>query len=427
MTMNRPGMLDLFSGIGGFSLAFHPLFKTVAYCEKDTHVCTEILRKNMKLGLIDQAPIFHDVTKLNPERDLLQSMASIRVVTAGFPCQDISASSSTHAGIHGSRSSLFFHIVRICEALPDVAVVVLENSNLIVSYGLDVVVKELCERLGFVLFWSVHQVQDVGGWQSRARWVACAVRDFAFFDKHVMQRVGPLQQSTMMAVRRKFVQQVWPEQLARRVVPRSTFVTSTDATVNRLRVLGNSLVPQVIWWALLLTCSSVSAFAASAPPRLKDAKHDNSNSPQGTDDRIRRVHGARHVQDLKGATRRNVIVTTQVRGKLTHFKVKKPVYVQTPMLNVRLADLSGGSYIVRYWGTPRYSNWSWLIHRKLGRRNVSDLTNQLFHALPISVQREMLAKLPKGNATSMSVYTCDPRFVERLMGYPRDYTKKMIG
>lgn len=63
--MAPSNMLDLFSGIGGMSLAFHGIFKTVAYCEIDKQ-CQCILRANMHRGRIDTAPIFEDITKLQP-------------------------------------------------------------------------------------------------------------------------------------------------------------------------------------------------------------------------------------------------------------------------------------------------------------------------------------------------------------------------
>ena len=53
-------MLDLFSGIGGFSLAAHWAgIDTVAFCEKEPY-CQKVLKKNFP-----SIPIFSDIKNLN--------------------------------------------------------------------------------------------------------------------------------------------------------------------------------------------------------------------------------------------------------------------------------------------------------------------------------------------------------------------------
>lgn len=74
-------VLDLFSGIGGFSLAAHRLgWKTVAFVEKDLF-CQKVLAKNFK-----GVPIYGDITEFSgrPFR------GAVDVVTGGFPCQPFS-------------------------------------------------------------------------------------------------------------------------------------------------------------------------------------------------------------------------------------------------------------------------------------------------------------------------------------------------
>jgi len=55
--------LDLFSGIGGISLALQPWCETVCYVEIDPYACG-VLIKNMAEGTIDVAPVWSDVTTL---------------------------------------------------------------------------------------------------------------------------------------------------------------------------------------------------------------------------------------------------------------------------------------------------------------------------------------------------------------------------
>ena len=74
-------LLDLFSGIGGFSLAANWAgIKTSAFCEIDPF-CQKVLKKNFP-----NVPIFNNITKLKRE-DINER---IEIITGGFPCQPFS-------------------------------------------------------------------------------------------------------------------------------------------------------------------------------------------------------------------------------------------------------------------------------------------------------------------------------------------------
>ena len=78
-------MLDLFSGIGGFSYAAEKLvggFRTVAFCEQD-QFCQKILNKHWP-----EVPIIDDVKELAEYADELRGIVDI--VCGGFPCQPVS-------------------------------------------------------------------------------------------------------------------------------------------------------------------------------------------------------------------------------------------------------------------------------------------------------------------------------------------------
>ena len=73
--------LDLFSGIGGFSLALERVgFKTVGFCEVDPY-CRLLLQKHWK-----GVTIHHDIKKLEA-KDIKEP---IDILTGGFPCQPYS-------------------------------------------------------------------------------------------------------------------------------------------------------------------------------------------------------------------------------------------------------------------------------------------------------------------------------------------------
>lgn len=70
-------VLDLFSGIGGFSLGLERAgMRTVAFCEIDPY-CRAVLRKHWP-----DVPIFEDVCTLRGE-----DVGPVDVVCGGFPCQ----------------------------------------------------------------------------------------------------------------------------------------------------------------------------------------------------------------------------------------------------------------------------------------------------------------------------------------------------
>jgi DNA (cytosine-5)-methyltransferase 1 len=75
-------LLDLFSGIGGFSYAAEKLvggYETVAFCEQD-EFCQQVLRKHWK-----DVPIYDDVRTIDAT-----GLGTIDIVAGGFPCQAVS-------------------------------------------------------------------------------------------------------------------------------------------------------------------------------------------------------------------------------------------------------------------------------------------------------------------------------------------------
>jgi DNA (cytosine-5)-methyltransferase 1 len=98
-------LLDLFSGIGGFSYAAETLiggYETVAFCEMD-EFCQKVLKKHWP-----QVPIYDDVRTLDAAR-----LGRIDICTFGFPCQPVS-----QAGVQKGESDdrwLWDEIIRILQ------------------------------------------------------------------------------------------------------------------------------------------------------------------------------------------------------------------------------------------------------------------------------------------------------------------------
>jgi DNA (cytosine-5)-methyltransferase 1 len=106
----------LFAGIGGLEAGFHRSgHETVLMAENWPHAAAVLARH------------FPDVPNEGDVRQLRSIPGDVEVLTAGFPCQDLSQAGKT-AGIGGARSSLVGQVFRL---LDDRAVpwVVLENVS----------------------------------------------------------------------------------------------------------------------------------------------------------------------------------------------------------------------------------------------------------------------------------------------------------
>ncbi len=114
-------VLDLFSGIGGFSLGLERTggFETVAFCEIEPFP-RRVLAKHWP-----EVPCYDDVRTLTADI-LARDGITVDVITGGFPCQDLS-SAGRRAGLgDGTRSGLYAEVFRLaCDIRPKF--IILEN------------------------------------------------------------------------------------------------------------------------------------------------------------------------------------------------------------------------------------------------------------------------------------------------------------
>lgn len=157
--------LDLFSGIGGLSVALSGVVRPLAYCENERY-CQGVLLSRMRTGDLRTAPIWDDVRTLKG-----QLLPAVDIIYGGFPCQDISVAGNG-AGLEGSRSGLFFEVVRLVREIAP-TFVFLENVPAIRTRGAERVVKELAS-LGYDCRWTVVSAADVGAPHRRDRWFLLA-------------------------------------------------------------------------------------------------------------------------------------------------------------------------------------------------------------------------------------------------------------
>lgn len=158
--MNKLRVLDLFSGIGGFSLGLERTggFETVAFCEIEEFP-RKVLNKHWP-----EVPIYHDVRELTGSE-----VGKIDVIAGGFPCQDISVAGKG-AGLGGKQSGLWAEFSRLIGELRPQFVIV-ENVAALLSRGLGDILRDLA-ALGYDAEWHCIPATFAGAPHNRDRiWI----------------------------------------------------------------------------------------------------------------------------------------------------------------------------------------------------------------------------------------------------------------
>lgn len=137
-------MLDLFSGIGGISLAAEWAgIETIAFCEIEPF-CQKILQKHWP-----EVPIFEDVKKLNRQvlidSGVIKDGETIDIVCGGYPCQPFSYAGNRR-GEEDDRH-LWPHVKELLQEIRP-RWFIGENVAGHVTLGLDTVLSDL-ESIGY--------------------------------------------------------------------------------------------------------------------------------------------------------------------------------------------------------------------------------------------------------------------------------------
>ena len=166
--MDRLRVLDLFAGIGGFSLGLERTggFETVAFCEIEKYP-QKVLAKHWP-----GVKIYDDIRELTAER-LLSDGIGVDVITGGFPCQDISVAGN-QAGLEGERSGLWSECARLLgELRPRYAI--FENVTALISGNngrwFEQVLWDI-SQVGYDAEWHCIPASELGAHHHRDRvWV----------------------------------------------------------------------------------------------------------------------------------------------------------------------------------------------------------------------------------------------------------------
>lgn len=240
-------MLDLFSGIGGFSYAGEKLvggYETVAFCEYDKHA-QKVLRKHWP-----DTEIIDDVRDL--AANCLRFREKVDVITGGFPCQDISYAKRNAEGINGKRSGLWREYAAIIEIIRP-SWVVIENSPALLNRGFASVLQDI-SQIGYDAEWHCVTASGIGAPHRRERLFVVAYpnnRRTAMRWRRVFEENEKIGGSGFDFRNREEKPYIW--RWRQKQSRPNGMADGIPNRVHRLRGLGNSIVPQVaarILWAI---------------------------------------------------------------------------------------------------------------------------------------------------------------------------------
>jgi DNA (cytosine-5)-methyltransferase 1 len=223
---------ELFAGIGGFSLGFERAGMECKWQVEIDPYATAVLKKH-----------WPDVRRHDDVRTFPPTHTqdfSVDLICGGFPCQDIS-NAGDKKGLRGNRSGLWKEFARIIGEIRPRYVVV-ENVSALLSRGMGTVLADL-SSLGYDAEWHCIPAAAVGSPQFRDRvWI------IAHPSCRRLSR-GPERHREGQIVER------WDDAdgLAmgqRRARDARSWVRRADhgipSRVDRLRCLGNAVVPQIV-------------------------------------------------------------------------------------------------------------------------------------------------------------------------------------
>lgn len=240
--MDKLKVLDLFSGIGGFSLGLERTggFETVAFCEIE-HFPQKVSNKHWS-----DIRIYEDVKELTGSK-LIADGITPDVITGGFPCQDISVAGRQEGISEGTRSGLWSECIRlVSEIRPRYAI--FENVTNLLSGPSEKqgawFSRILCDlaKIGYDAEWHYIPASFIGAWHKRERvWILAypnSKQRQGFTKKPILR-----QRHLSRKLARSF--EGWP---GRSNLPTPKLCRNDDGmahTLDRIRGLGNAIVPQI--------------------------------------------------------------------------------------------------------------------------------------------------------------------------------------
>lgn len=245
---------SLFAGIGGFDLGLERAGFEIAWQVEIDPYCQRVLAKHWP-----HVQRYGDIRAID-----WSTVPRVDMLCGGFPCQDISLAGKG-AGLAGERSGLWFEYAKAIEALKP-RYVLIENVSALRSRGLDKVLGSLA-ALGYDAEWHCIPACAVGAPHRRDRvWIVA-------YASCTGRRAGSEPFSTRQKITHRSVEVAYPHrQGPQRHRPECELgegksqvqisgsgwwqsepdvgrvAHGVHARVDRLRALGNAVVPQIAEW-----------------------------------------------------------------------------------------------------------------------------------------------------------------------------------
>ena len=228
-TMTELTFGSLFAGIGGFDLGFERAGYRCKWQVENDEYANKVLSKNWP-----DVRRHEDIRTFPPD---WEEEWSVDVVTAGFPCQDISRAGK-QVGIYGEKSGLVFEVFRVARRLRPRALV-LENVSGLRSGGLAVILRELAS-IGYDAEWHSIPAGHIGALHIRDRvYIMALLSDTDSVGRQVRESRWKNAHNAWK-LRRGSKFGIWSaEPNVGRVVD------GVPRRVDRIRGLGNAVVPQM--------------------------------------------------------------------------------------------------------------------------------------------------------------------------------------
>ena len=219
---------SLFSGIGGLDLGLERAGMTVRWQVENEPYCRQVLAKHWP-----DVPRYGDIKEIDPN-----DLEPVDLICGGFPCQPVSLAGKRLA--QADERWLWPCFARFLRVLrPTFGCV--ENVPGLIDRGLGRVLSDLA-ALGYDAVWEVLPASIVGSPQRRQRLFIVAYPE-GFPQR---PRLRPRESETVGWRRSsdgRSQGDTWPDGSSIRRV-----AYGVPARVDRLRGLGNAVVPQVAEW-----------------------------------------------------------------------------------------------------------------------------------------------------------------------------------
>lgn len=400
--------LDLFSGIGGITLALQGIAKPIGYCDWAPE-SRQVIERLQARKLLPKAPVYDDVRTLSGA-DMLPARPDM--IVGGFPCVGFSPVGLRKA-FDDAESGLFSEILRLADETGRPALF-LENVPNVLKLGMTHVLTELVDKRGYEVRWTVVSAHSLGAPHKRARWFMLAIRPE--FNGRLPARTS----ARAAAEYRPYAWDATPEPVRARVV-------QFPNDRHRKAMLGNSVVPDAVRSAFLYLASGgrpVEKLTSSV--KIKGAETPSSSATSSSSSwrsRVGRAEswpatGVVHADgSFSGAIEKAHPLSLSSLSSSSssfpkkmelvfhpsHFRTDKP-----PSKSLKDEHLIEDEHVhADKWSTPRHGNTE--PSNYMTRRSIRDLPTQ------VRFEKNTPKPLRKGSVT--------PEFLEYLMGYPIGWTE----